>query len=244
VSAENSFAWDRLADWYQDAFALSTDVVHYGPDMPTERELRLCGDVAGKRIVELGCGAAQNAIALARQGAKVIAVDASKQQIAHARRLAEANEAKVELHHGDMADLSFVTSASVDLVISVHAFGYVDDLNRVFRQVHRILKPECPLVFSVPHPIRQLLDSAGGLPFVKRSYFDRTPITSRMNGIPLTVTPLTVSSLFTALHRANFRVDVISEPEPPAGVARSPMWRESDQVVPSTLIMRARKLGV
>ena len=238
------FAWDRVADWYQEAFAISTDVVHYGPDMPDERDLRLCGEVAGKRILELGCGAAQNSIAFAKLGAKVIAVDSSKVQLAHARRLADANETRIEIHLGDMADLSFVTSASIDLVFSAHSFGFVDDLNRVFRQVHRVLKTEMPLVFSIAHPVRQLLDASGGLPFVKRSYFDRGSIQRKLNDVPMTVFPHTVSGLFTSLHRANFRIDVILEPEPPASQQHSPAWREVDQVVPSTLIMRARKLGV
>jgi SAM-dependent methyltransferase len=244
MADDNAFAWDRLSSWYQDTFAVSTDSVHYGPDMPGESELKLCGDVQGKRIVDLGCGAAQNAIAFARQGAKVIGVDASGEQLAHARRLAETNEVKVELHLGDMADLSFITSASVDLVFSAHAFGFVDDLNRVFRQVHRILKPECALVFSITHPVRELLDASGGLPFVRRSYFDRSPLSRKVNGITVTTYPHTVGGLFTSLHRANFRIDAILEPEPPADAPRSAAWREADQVVPSTLIMRARKLGV
>jgi 2-polyprenyl-3-methyl-5-hydroxy-6-metoxy-1,4-benzoquinol methylase len=205
MASDNAFAWDRLAAWHLEHFPSHTDAVRYGPDVPSEQELRLCGDVSGKRIVELGCGAGSNAVALARQGAKVIAVDVSGEQQALARQLAEANDVRVELIHGDMADLSFITSASVDLVLSTQAFEYVDDLNRVFRQVHRILRPECALVFSTPHPMHQLLDASGGLPVVQRSYFDRSPMTHKLNGVPLTIYPQTVSGLFTSLLRANFR---------------------------------------
>jgi SAM-dependent methyltransferase len=242
--ADNAFAWDRLAAWHDEQFPSQTDAVRYGPDVASEREMRLCGDVAAKRVVDLGSGAGSNAVALARQGAKVIAVDSSIEQQTLARRLAEANEVRVEFVHGDMADLSFITSASVDLVLSTHAFEYVDDLNRVFRQVHRILRPECPLVFSVPHPMGQLLDGSGGLPVVARSYFDRSPMAHKINAVPLTVYPQTVSGLFTSLLRANFRVDVVAEPEPAAHANRSSAWREVDQVVPPTMVMRARKLGV
>ena len=41
---------------------------------------------------------------------------------------------------------------------SAYAFGYVDDLNRVFRQVHRVLKRGAPLVFSLPHPAYDVID--------------------------------------------------------------------------------------
>ena len=44
----------------------------YGPNGPTERELRLLGDVKGKRVLELGCGTGETAVALAQQGAVVI----------------------------------------------------------------------------------------------------------------------------------------------------------------------------
>ncbi len=49
----------------------------YGPDGPSEHDLRLLGDVAGKRVLQLGCGDPTIAVALAQQGAVVIAVDAS-----------------------------------------------------------------------------------------------------------------------------------------------------------------------
>ena len=51
------------------------DTFTYGPDGPTERELRLLGDVSGKRLLELGCGTGAVSIALAQQGAVVIGVD-------------------------------------------------------------------------------------------------------------------------------------------------------------------------
>lgn len=236
--------WDQLADWYVANVAMPVDRVHYGPDCPDEHELRLCGEVAGKRILELGCGPAHNCIAFARGGAKAIGVDTSNAMLTHGRRLAEAAEVKVELRQVDMADLGFMTSASVDLAFSANAFNYVDDLNRLFRQVHRVLKTDAPLVFSLPHPTRALLDADSDQPLlVRRSAFDREPRTTVLNGVALLEYRHSVSELFTALHRANFRVEVLIEPEPVASAPRSVLWREVDRVVPSTLVMRARKLG-
>ncbi len=56
---------------------LSLDVVHYGPDIPTEADLRLLGPLEGKRVLELGCGGGPMTVAMAKQGARVIAVDES-----------------------------------------------------------------------------------------------------------------------------------------------------------------------
>ena len=55
---------------------------------------------------------------------------------------------KVELHDSDLADIAFVRADSIDLTFSSYAFDTVDDLNRVFRQVHRVLRQDCPLTRS------------------------------------------------------------------------------------------------
>ena len=129
---------------YQSGAELPTNVAHYGPDIPTEAELRLLGDLRGKKVLELGCGGAQCSIAFAKQGATAIGVDFSAAQLAFARRLCEREEVRVELRQGDLADLAFLRADSIDLVFSAYAFGYVEDLNRVFRQVHRVLKVGAP----------------------------------------------------------------------------------------------------
>ena len=151
-------AWDRHSAAYQDAAKLSTSVAHYGPDIPTEAELRLLGDLKGKKVLELGCGGAQCSIAFAKQGATAIGVDFSAAQLAFARQLCEQEEVRVELRQGDLADLAFLRADSIDLVFSAYAFGYVEDLNRVFRQVHRVLKVGAPLVFSLTHPAYDMID--------------------------------------------------------------------------------------
>ena len=82
---------------------LPTDVVTYGFGIPREDTLKLLGHVEGKRVLDLGCGAGHNAIALAKAGAKVIGVDTSSEQIADARAACEREGVKVELHHAPLA---------------------------------------------------------------------------------------------------------------------------------------------
>lgn len=222
------------------------DVVTYGPDIPTEADLKLCGSVEGKRVVELGCGAAQCSIAFAKQGATAIGVDFSEEQLAYARQLCERANVRVELRHGDLADLAFLRSDSVDLVFSSYAFGYVEDLSRVFRQVHRVLKSGGTLVFSLPHPVYDMIDDNHPIePLrIRRSYFDRTPIEYEWNGVVFTDYRHPIGELYSQLYRSNFRVDTILEPEPLRSGPRSQFYRETFQVVPRTLIIRARKEGM
>ena len=47
----------------------TTDVVQFGPDLPTDADLRLCGDMRNKRVLDLGCGRGENAVTFAKLGA-------------------------------------------------------------------------------------------------------------------------------------------------------------------------------
>jgi SAM-dependent methyltransferase len=214
---------------------LSLDAVHYGPDIPTEADLRLLGPTNGNRFLELGCAGGHASVALAKQGARVIAIDESSEQIGHARRLADREEVKVELHQGDLAELAFVRADTIDAALSVYTLGTVADLDRVFRQVHRVLRPEAPFVISLPHPVFRTLDAEADPPVIQRSYFDRAPVKWNIEGEKGSDYPVTIAELFTSLTRANFRVDTLLEPQP--------RRRGHTSWVPSTLIVRARKHG-
>lgn len=235
LTSRSFTGWPAWAD-------LPLDVVSFGPDCPTEAELRLLGRMEGRRVLELGCGGGPNSVAMTKQGAKVISVDSSSEQLGHARRLGEREEVSLELHHGDLADLAFVRADTVDLVLSVYALGMVADLDRVFRQVHRVLRPDAPFVLSVPHPAWAATDR-GDPPKITRHYWDPSPIEWIDAGERGADHPITISGLFTSLSRANFLVDTVLEPEPRPGGARSRWWQPTMTWVPATLIVRARKLG-
>ncbi len=239
----NAGAWDRIAA--RRGGEADTTTVSYGVDMPTEADLRLCGDVRGKRVLDLGCGAGENAIAFARHGAHVIAIDASDGQLALARKLADAAEVRVEWHRSDAADLAFLRADSIDVAFGAGIVGEVDDMDRLLRQVHRVLRPGAPFVFTFEHPmalaVGRDIDAPGTLPLgsleVRRSYFDSSPVEVRHEGERVQVWPRTIADVFAALHRAGYRADVLLEPEPAhAG--------DNDPAIPKIVVCRARKEGV
>jgi SAM-dependent methyltransferase len=161
----------------------------YGDGIPGEAELRLCGDVSGaRRAVELGISDWYNALGFAHAGARAIAVDPNPERVAELRRRAEAEEVTVQCHTAGLADLGDITSGTCEAVVAVHTLAGVDDLSRVLRQVHRILKPSMPFVISMPHP-----------------YAAVTP--DRHYGVG----ERSVAEWFTALGRSNFRVDHLIE---------------------------------
>ena len=172
--------WDANADEYQvehGAF-LGDARFLWCPEGLYEDEVRLLGEVAGRDVLEVGCGAAQCARWLAGQGARVTGFDLSGRQLRHARRIdEELGRAPLRLVQADATALPFA-DASFDLACS--AFGavpFVADSARLMREVARVLRPGGRWVFSVPHPFRWTLPDVGdehGL-VVEHSYFDRRP---------------------------------------------------------------------
>ncbi len=239
---------------------LPDDRVEYGPDIVDETQLRLLGDLSGKRVLQLGSYDGRIALALHRRGAKVIAVEPSPERVAASRWAFDRADARLELLSTDLADLAAVRADSIDLAVSIYALAGVDDLGRVFRQVHRVLRQEAPLVFSLPHPAFAMIDPTGDEPLrVRRSYWDDAPrhwqVGDSANPTGPTTGPAegdqagvdhthTIAHLFTQLSRTNFRVDTLLEPEPDPQAVRSRLWNDTMRWVPSTLIIRAKKQGI
>ena len=84
TNRSNKDSWNKHAARYQNGGNFSFDRVDYCiVNGLTEFDLGLIGNVSGKKVLEIGCGAANCGIALAKQGAIVTCVDISEQQIKH-----------------------------------------------------------------------------------------------------------------------------------------------------------------
>ena len=145
----------------------------------------------------------------------------------------------------DAADLAFLRADSIDLAFAAGVVHEIEDIDRVFRQVHRVLRAGTPFLFTHDHPMRLALgrddEGPGGLPLgpfeVRRSYFDTAPVVVTREGEPVRLFPRTIADVFSALHRAGYRVDVLLEPETLRSADPGP-------AVPTTVLWRARKEGV
>ncbi len=84
----NRESWDAASDEYQERHRefIGQAEPRWGMWQLPESELQILGDVAGKDVLEYGCGAAQWSILLARAGARPVGLDNSGRQLEHARR--------------------------------------------------------------------------------------------------------------------------------------------------------------
>jgi SAM-dependent methyltransferase len=179
TSRANRRWWDAEADPYyvEHGSFLGDDRFVWGPEGLDEAQARLLGDVAGRRVLEIGAGAAQCSRWLQQHGAQVVATDLSARMLRRAQRIDQRRARRVPLAQADAVALPFA-DASFDAACSAYgAVPFVADSGRLMAEVSRVLRPGGRWVFSVTHPIRwSLPDDPGeaGL-VVGSSYFDRTP---------------------------------------------------------------------
>jgi SAM-dependent methyltransferase len=244
----NRADWDATADTYQAEHGeyLGDARFRWSPEGVDEKDVRLLGDVAGRRVLEVGCGAGQCARWLSRQGARVVGVDLSVRQLQHSRRLDAETGTPVPVVCGTATRLP-LADRCFDLACS--AFGalpFVADAGEVMREVARVLRPGGRWVFSVTHPVRWMFadEPTGAGLSVLRSYFDRTPyVEVGEDGRPAYVEHhRTLGDWVTALVGAGFGLDDLVEPEWPADLDR--VWGgwgpERGALVPGTAIFACR----
>ena len=237
--------WEKHAAQYQRQSQIPIDIL-YGPGAPNEDRLQLIGDVRGKAVLEIGCGAAQAAIAFARRGARVTALDVAESSLQLARSLATQHGVSIRFLQGDMADLSGVAPASQDVVFSACAMAYVDDLPACFTEVHRVLVPGGLFVWSIGHPFQYAVDSKTLA--LHRSYFDTGRHAEGPGpGDVFASMHRTVAEYFNAQAAVGFVVEQVVEPDSRIRYPEDPWYGLWDctpallEKIPGTIVFRARK---
>lgn len=175
-AAKNRRDWDRTADQYERMHGTGL-AAHGGMSWGTfhvpEEKLRLLGEVRGKDVLELGCGAARWSIALARSGARVVGIDVSPRRLDQARALAREEGVDLTLVESSAESIP-LPDTSFDIVFcDFGAMSFADPF-RAVPEVARLLRPGGRLTFSTWSPIRMAFFDGRSERLVsrpRRSYF-------------------------------------------------------------------------
>lgn len=173
--AKNRAHWNDASALYQETHG--EQLRHpkaWGVWELDESDLRILGEVRGKRVLELGCGAAQWSAFLTQDGGRLVGLDVSERQLHHACLFLDQMEVQVPLVQGDAEHLPF-RDASFELVFCDHGATSFTDPYRTIPEVARVLAPGGWLAFNISSPIRDICWQPDGDRITDRlqsSYFE------------------------------------------------------------------------
>jgi SAM-dependent methyltransferase len=144
----NRAHWDRLSVEYagRGRRNWASDAPTWGIWAIPERDLRVVPDVAGKDVIELGCGTAYWSAWLARRGARVVGIDNSTKQLETASGLQREYGLSFPLLHGNAEQVP-LPDASFDLALSEYGASIWCDPYRWIPEAARLLRPGGDLIF-------------------------------------------------------------------------------------------------
>lgn len=155
----------QAADWW-DPNGASAMLHKLGParmryireaiDRHWDLDPRTMKPLAGKRALDIGCGAGLASEPLARMGAAMTAIDAAAENIIVARDHTAAMGLTIDYRHGGVEDLK---DAPFDLIVSLEVIEHVTDPALFLSHVARLLKPDGLLILSTPNrtPLSRLM---------------------------------------------------------------------------------------
>jgi len=138
--------YDAVADFYEQ----------FAPDLyddpPMVALLRLVGNVAGLRLLDLACGHGRLAREIARRGGRVVGVDIAAALLAKARDREATSPLQIAYVHTDAASPEALAGEVFDGVVCSFGLSDIDDLDGALATVARVLRPGGFFAFSLLHP--------------------------------------------------------------------------------------------
>jgi ubiquinone biosynthesis O-methyltransferase len=109
--------------------------------------LELAGNVAGRQILDVGCGDGELTVELGKRGAKVVGIDVSADMIAAARARTKTHNADIAFQVATAEHLPF-SAGQFDVVTAITILCFVDDATPVFQEIARVLRPGGRLIIG------------------------------------------------------------------------------------------------
>lgn len=114
--------------------------------------LELLGNVKGKKILDFGCGSGIYAKLLTKKGAKIKGFDISPEMI----KIARQENPELDLRVG--SGYKFPFKEKFDVVLASLVVHYLDNWNKMLKEVRRVLKKEGYFIFSTGNPVSEVIE--------------------------------------------------------------------------------------
>jgi len=256
VSEEQiSQAWDKVADRWSSRYTEYGDINRKYIIDPVI--FRLLGSVKGLSILDAGCGNGYFCRLLSKKGAKMVGIDISKRSIEIAERMEKEAPLGITYYVGTLCNLAILQNKAFDMVISNLVLMDMHDPEKAVKELHRVLKNNGKLVFSIMHPCFSSPPVHGWVRIPQDSnrkedwiywkvdrYFDRSiEIWQYFDLPPVYSFHYTLSDYIKTLIRNGFTITDFEEPVP-SKRAMEEHYREfgnEHNRIPWFLIMGAKK---
>jgi SAM-dependent methyltransferase len=209
-SAEGAVVNDY--DTFGEAYSAETETSLLNAYYTRPAILDLAGDVAGRQILDAGCGSGPLFAALRDRGAIVTGFDSSTTMVDLARRRLGDD---ADLRVADLTRPLPYPDGAFDDVIAALVLHYLQDWTAPLAESRRVLKPGGRLIVAVNHPIIFKLFDPGADYFATVEWSEEYTFSGQKGVLTFWHRPLhAMTDAFTA---AGFRTAVISEPYPAPG---------------------------
>ncbi|QVQ51067.1 methyltransferase domain-containing protein [Spiractinospora alimapuensis] len=201
-------------DSFAEAYAAENETSLVNAYYERPAMVNLAGDVAGRRILDVGCGSGSLAAELGDRGADVTGIDVSSGMLALARKRL-GNDAA--LHVADLREpLPFGNDTFDDVVASL-VLHYLEDWAPPLAELRRVLRPGGRLIASVDHPfVAYTIQEPRPDYYATTSYYFDWEFGGQR--VPMMFWRRPLHAMIDAFTTAGFRISTISEPRlDPAG---------------------------
>ena len=196
-------------DGFAEAYSAENDSNLFNRYYERPEMLRLAGDVAGRRILDAGCGAGPLSEALRAKGAVVAGLDSSAAMVSLARRRLGED---AELYVADLAAPLPFADAEFDDVLASLVLHYLEDWAGPLAELRRVLKPGGRLLVSLIHPAVYAIVYPDADYFALTQYSEDYEMDGRRTVLTYWHRPL--HAITDAFSAAGFRIVSLSEPPP------------------------------
>ncbi|KGR83358.1 class I SAM-dependent methyltransferase [Lysinibacillus odysseyi] len=238
----NKKGWEKAAERFFGRTALP----EYGPFSKKEDELCLFGEIAGKRVLDIGCGSGHSLQYMGDNGAAELwGIDLSKKQIDTATNVLGNQAGLVKLIESPMEENPGLPDNYFDIVYSIYALGWTIELDQTLSNIQNYLKPGGTFIFSWEHPIHDRLTYQNESFILNKSYVKEGPELNEAWHSEVVTYHRKLSTYINALINAGFIIEkVIDDVVLPDETSVDPLkWYSTQkaELVPATFIIKATK---
>lgn len=203
--------WNELAPDYERARSRD-DSLDRLVEWPAQRAM--LGDVAGRSLLDLGCGNGGKLIELTREGAvDSVGIDISG-------TFPDELPAGLQLLRGDLSEferMPELADRTFDRILFLQSFGYAADPVATLKAARAMLAEDGFILLTRTQPLRYALErSEQNGTTLGEEYFTSSPTFSYRSGwnddISLTKRPYTMSDLLNTISTAGLWIEATVEP--------------------------------